>query len=410
VMLQKSLLSIADQAVVSATSFAITVILGRLCGKPEVGLYYLALQVVFFARGIQEQLISSPYLVYAGRRQGREAVTYAGSNLIHEIGLLAVVSLSLLIAATVGGLSPALSGVLWLLVAAAPLLLLREYIRQISFAELRVTEALVVDCAVSLLQIAGLLAAAYFGVLSTPLTYSLLAIGCGLATVAWLVRRRGSFIAERRLVWTDWLHNWRFARWALASQLLGSSMPFVLPWVVAGTHGEAATGTLGVGTTLIGFANMFVLGLSNFICPRAARAYAGGGTRELVGVLKQATVMYLSVLLPFALLMLVSGTQLMTFVYGPAFADAGLIMAVLACGAVANALGITAGNGLWAMELPSANFRADVCALITWLIATAVLVPLYGAFGAAIASTAGTTVGAAVRIGVLLVELRRRAT
>src|SRR4051812_37281372 len=83
-MFRKSLLSIADQAVVSATNFAITVILSRLCGKPEVGLYYLALQVVFFARGVQEQLVASPYLVYGGRRQGKAAAAYAGSTLVHE--------------------------------------------------------------------------------------------------------------------------------------------------------------------------------------------------------------------------------------------------------------------------------------------------------------------------------------
>jgi O-antigen/teichoic acid export membrane protein len=184
-------------------------------------------------------------------------------------------------------------------------------------------------------------------------------------------------------------------------------MPLALPWVVAGTHGEAATGTLGVGTTLIGFANMFILGLSNFICPRAARAYAAGGKPELVGVLKQAAVMYLAVLVPFAIAMAVAGKPLMVLVYGPAFADAGLIMAVLAVGAVANSLGVTAGNGLWAMELPSANFRADVCAMLTWIVATAMLVPWHGAFGAALASAAGTIVGAAVRGGVLRAELRR---
>ena len=408
-MLRKSALSIADQAVVSATNFAITVMLGRLCGKPEVGLYYLALQAVFFARGLQDQLIAAPYLVYGGRKQGQEAARYLGSSLIHELCLIVVVALAFGTAAASGWLSPELSQLLWLLVGAAPLMLLREFIRQISFAELRVAEALVIDCCVSALQIAALAAAAYVGLLSAPLTYILLSIGCGLATVAWLVRRRGTFLAGRRTAWADWRSNWQFGRWALASQLLGQTMPLVLPWIVAGTHGEAATGTLGVSTTLIGFANMYVLGLSNFICPRAAQAFARNGVRELVAVLQRAAIMHLSLLVPFAIAMLVAGQPLMTFVYGPDFADAGTIMAVLAAAAVINSLGIVAGNGLWAMELPSANFRADACAMVVWLAATAVFVPLYGALGAAIASAAGTTVGAAVR-GVVLVSELRKAT
>lgn len=410
VMFRKSVLSIADQAVVSATSFAITVVLGRLCGKPEVGLYYLALQVVFFARGVQEQVIASPYLVYSARKQGEEAARYAGSSLLHELVLLTTVAASLGAAAASGCLSPELTELFWLLVGAAPLLLLREFIRQIAFAQLQVTEALAVDCGVALLQLGALAAAAYCGVLSTPLTYTLMAIGCGISAIVWLIRRGGIFAASPQAAWSDWLQNWKFGRWALASQLLGQTMPLALPWIVAGTHGEAATGTLGVSTTLIGFANMYVLGLSNFICPRAAQAYAGGGTRELTGVLKHAVAMHLAVLVPFALAMFVAGQPLMSLIYGPEFADAGTLMAVLALGAIANSLGIVAGNGLWAMELPSANFKADACAMATWLVATVLLVPSYGALGAAIASVAGTMVGAAVRGAVLIGRMREKSS
>ncbi len=408
-MFRKSMVSLLDQAVVSATSFAITVILGRLCGKPEVGLYYLALQAVLLARGVQEQLIASPYLVYGGRKQGHAAATYAGSSLVHEMSLLAAVMLTISLVARFGGWTPPVAELLWLLVGAAPLMLLREYIRQISFAELRVGEALAVDCGVATLQLSALGVAAYAGVLSTPLTFVLLSLGCGVAATAWIIRRRGKFVAERRAVVSDWFHNWRFGRWALASQLLGQTMPLVMPWIVAATHGQAATGTLGVGTTLIGFANMFVLGLSNFICPRAAQAFAAGGKRELVGVLKRAAGMYLAVLIPFAFAMLLAGGKLMAFVYGAEFADAGPIMAVLAFGAVANSLGVTAGNGLWAMEMPSANFRADVCALLVWILSTVLLIPLYGPLGAAVASSLGTTVGAVVRGWVLRGALRTQS-
>src|SRR6185436_21104795 len=65
-------LAIADQAVVSATNFATSILLGW-SGKTELGIYYLALSTLVFFRGIQEQLITAPYLVYAHRRDGRAA-------------------------------------------------------------------------------------------------------------------------------------------------------------------------------------------------------------------------------------------------------------------------------------------------------------------------------------------------
>lgn len=407
-MLQKSLLSIVDQAVVSATNFAITVLIGRVCGKPEVGLYYLALQVVFLARGVQEQVIVAPYLVYSGHRRGEEAAKYSGSVLMHECIFIALTAIVMTVGNWCGLVSSELSSVLWLLVTATPLMLLREFARQNAFANLRIKEVLALDVFVCGLQLVMLALAAWFDVLDAKLTFSILAIGCGIASIIWFVRRGGIFLVDRHRILPDWKHNWHFGRWALATQLLGSSMPLVIPWIVAAMHGEAATAALGVGTTLIGFANMFVLGLSNFICPRAARAYAHGKEAELKIVLRQAALMHLSVLVPFALTIFFAGDRLMAFVYGPEFADAGQILGILAFGALVNSMGIVAGNGLWAMERPSANFRSDVCAMIAWLIATAVLVGPFGPVGAAIASVTGTLVGAIARLVTLWLNLRVR--
>src|SRR5207244_2970301 len=66
-LLQKSGLSVLDQAVVSGTSFATSVLLGRCASQEDLGVYYLALSVVFFARGVQEQLVSAPYMIYCSR-------------------------------------------------------------------------------------------------------------------------------------------------------------------------------------------------------------------------------------------------------------------------------------------------------------------------------------------------------
>jgi O-antigen/teichoic acid export membrane protein len=65
---------------------------------------------------------------------------------------------------------------------------------------------------------------------------------------------------------------------------------------------------------------------------------------------------------------------------------------------LANSLGMVAGNGLWAMERPSANFGADVAAMIMTVIATITLVPTWGAAGAAASLCVGNTTGTLIRI------------
>src|SRR5437879_3484327 len=83
-VLRSSGLSVLDQAVVSGTSFATSVLLGRFTSQQELGVYYLALSVIYFARGVQEQLVSAPYMIYCSRKQGAALAEYAGSALMHQ--------------------------------------------------------------------------------------------------------------------------------------------------------------------------------------------------------------------------------------------------------------------------------------------------------------------------------------
>lgn len=399
-LLRKGSISVLDQAVVSLAGFATSVIIGRMCGRADLGVYYLALSVILFTRGVQEQLVSSPYMVYASRREGRALHSYSGSVLVHQFALTALIVIVLLglAALTSTGSGPAQLGpVAWVLVGVAPLMLMREFVRQFAFAHLEIGSALAVDIGVSVLQVAALLALGLTGYLDVTAAFCLIGMACGLASLTWLTCQRGRFQPSPAGVLTDWRHNWNFGRWALASQLIGCASPFFMPWILAVAHGESATGLLGACTALVGLANMFVLGVANFLSPRAARAFADGGVDELRRILSKATTVFVVTLGAFCVVVLVAGEWLAALVYGDKFAGAGTVITVLAIGMLANSLCITAGNGLWAMERPAANFRADVVSLVATLVAAVLLVPPFGVLGAATASTAGVAAGMAIR-------------
>ena len=125
---RKGALSIFDQAVVSGTNFGTSVIIGRLCERECLGVYALALSIVYFARGIQEQIVSAPYAVYGNRYRGDALAGYTGSILIHQLLFAMVTVIGLLIFAglLMSGRGPQdLLPVVWVLLGAAPLLLLR---------------------------------------------------------------------------------------------------------------------------------------------------------------------------------------------------------------------------------------------------------------------------------------------
>jgi O-antigen/teichoic acid export membrane protein len=407
-MLRKVAVSLGDQAIVSATNFATSVVLGKCCDNESLGVYYLALSVAYFIRGLQEQLIAAPYMIYANKCEPARLPRYSGSVLVHELVLMLVTCGIISGSAWWVADGSELGRVLWILAGAAPLMLVREFARQFSFARMNLASAMALDTTVGILQIAVLLALAGTGTLTTSTAFLAIALSVALPTLCWLTFWRGTFQASPTATIEDARQNWTFGKWAVASTLLACIASYTLPWVLKFYDGEGAAGILGAATTLAGLANMFVLGMSNFFAPRAARAYATGGVSSLRTVLLKAAALYSVVLGPLVICALLAGDQVMRLVYRDGLDGAGQIIAVLALGQWINSIGITAGNGLWAIERPAANFAADAVNLAATFAIT-VLLLLVGwldPLGAAAATVAGLAVGAIARTLILLRHLK----
>jgi O-antigen/teichoic acid export membrane protein len=411
--LGKSVLSVLDQAAVSGTNFATSVLIGRVCSQEDLGVYALALSVVLFLRGIQGELICSPYTVYCGRRQGDDLRAYTGSSLAHFLGLTALSTLGLSLAAAgltlAGGLTPA-ARTAWVLAGALPFLLVREYARQTALAHLRLRALLAIDGSVAVIQVGGLGLLALCGALSVGAAYAVMGAACAVASLGWFLGGRLPLRVVRARLLADWRHNWGFARWSLSSFLIGSTTLYVLPWAVAAAHGESATGLLAACFTIVNCAGMYVTGVSNFLTPRAARAFAEGGLGDLRRVLRQTALLFLVTLGAFCLAVLATGDLAATLIYGGKYAGTGPVLALLAVNLLVNSLGVTAGNGLWALDRPRANFLADLCTFGVSLTLLFTLVGPLGVLGAALALLAGTCAGVTVRVlrlRALLAEVGR---
>jgi O-antigen/teichoic acid export membrane protein len=402
--LRNGTLSLLDQAVVSATSFGTSVIIGRASSKQELGVFYLALTIVYLARGIQEQLVSAPYVVYYHGRRDADQALYTGSSLLHQLGLSAVALAILLgiqglLALGIGpaGLSPAV----WVLIGALPFLQLREFIRRLAIAHLQMGTAIAIDVCVAVFQLGALGALAYFQQLSVTLAYGVMGVACAIACCAWLLARNRSLQFAWAGAVTDWWHNWGFARWALASHMIGFATPYIMPWIIAAERGSADAGVFAACVSIVGTASMFITGLAAFLIPRAALAFSQGGVRELRRILRVAAAVYASVLGAFALFVLLSGDFLLVLAFGGKYAGYGAVLGVLALSMMALSMGLTAGVGLWAIDRPDANIAADVCTLAATLVIVLCLLGPLGVLGAALGDLGGKVAGALVRYATL---------
>lgn len=404
--------TLIDQALVSGTSFVTSVLIGRFAPQPQLalGIYALAMTFVLLARSVQEQLVYMPYMVYC-HRQPNGAARFLGSNLLHQAALSGLASLVVAVAAAVAatGLWHAeLSGTLTVLACVLPFILLREFVRAVAYAQIRVRAVVEVDAVCCVLQFIGLGSLVALGQLRIPYVYLAIAFAAFAGCLYWRVRERPKWELSRAALVSDWRQNWQLGRWALVGQLPAYAAPIIVPWVLASrsTEGQLATGLYAACSTLVGPANLLLTGLNNLAGPRAARSYYHGGVPALRRSLLRSGALFLAALGACALVFVCAGGTLLQLFYAqPQFTAGWPVVVLLSLHLLVTSLSVTASNGLLALERSRANLLGDFTTAGVMLPAVWLLTPTYGVVGAAAGVLTASTLGAIVRLVTLQVHL-----
>ncbi len=391
----KSILALADQAVVSGASFLTTVLLGRVCGAAELGVSSLGATLVVLIGCVENSLISTPYTVYGNRLEGAARTAYAGSVLAQQgmFTLVEMLCLSLAAATFSAGIGmPQFAPVLWVLVGAIPFISLREFARRMALAHLRTGKALLLDAAVAVVQLGALAGLAVAGWLSAVTAYVVLGLACAVAGLIWLRAARRDFKVRLDQLPREMRRNWSFGKWVLASQVAASLNAAAVPWLLAIMLDQAATGVFAACLTVVVVSNPLLLGIGNVLGPRAARAFAEGGGRETHRVVRKATLWLGAVMAVFCTLLALVGGAAVSMLYGHQFVGYQQTITVLTLSALVSALGMGAGYGLWAVERSASIFHARLLGLCTTFLTSAYLIHILGVTGAAYGLLAGNLV------------------
>lgn len=407
--LSTSAIALMDQVIVSGMGFATSIIIGRE-SREMLGIYYLALSIVLFVRGIQESLVAAPYKVFCHRHTESSLRFYAGSAVVHHsvvtivvIGLLGCFALM-----PVDNLLPAgFKRVLLGLSLVLPLILLRELLRQLSFAKLRFSGALAIDTCVACVQIAGLLWLASIHQLSVFRAFSVIGLACGAASLAWLLTSTQKLEFHKSSVQDHWRTNWEFGRWAVAAQLVGAVAPYIVPWILSILKDEAATGLFAACLTLVGASRVVTDAIFNLLTPKSAQAYHHGGLDALVSMLVRWGVMFALFMGVFTLLVYLFGERLLVTVYGDQYAGTTWPLTILAFALWMHTIGFTCGDGLFVLEKTRENFWADVLSTALTLGLSVPLVHYYGIIGASLSTFVALASGAIARFFILKRCLRQ---
>lgn len=399
------IISLADQAVASATNFLTGIIIARACTKDELGLYMLGLSLIVMMTDFQTSLITTPYMVYAPRLKGRAHALYTGSTLIHQLAfcLFAMVGVAGGAMVVNRGLGPqGLGPVLGALSVVIALIMLREHARRVSFARLRLVTAFLFDTFIAVGQISGLLLLARFGLLSAIHAFWLIGAVCGIAVVGWLWSDRECYHPQIEESLADLKKNWKFGKWVFASGLIWALSMNLYPWLLAYFHGTASTGVWAACVGVVSVGNPALLGIQNFVGPKIAHDYAASGAKALRrSVLKITAIISLPVSV-LSLVLIVWGGRLIALLYGRQYTGNSLVVAILALNFLVYTAGFAFSRALMAIERADLDFLLNFAALFIMVTMGLWLVRAFGPLGAAIGLLAATFATSVVRAGVFM--------
>jgi len=393
-------LALADQAVVSCTSFLTTVVVARWTFPSELGSYSIAISLLFPLFCVQESLISLPYTIQRHRSLGTPA-QYAGSSFAHNVQLsgLALVVLALgAIGLSASNAPPELVSAVWVLTAMSPFALLREFGRRFAFAHLQMAQALVLDIAGAAIQVLGVLSLGLMGWMSAASACAALGLSYAVVGLAWLHLARPKFSIRGFHVRRTMKQSWALGKWLGASQLTTFMRTYAAYWLLAWSVGTAATGVYAACTSVVAFANPLILGFSNVLAPRAALALSKGGSSGLLREVIRDTLLIGGIMTLFCAAIAVFGEDVLHILYqNDAYRGHGHVLTVLAFSAMAQALAMPPSNALASVERPQAVFWTTLLAAILTLVLVWVLIGKHGLEGAAYGVLGGSLAASAGR-------------
>ena len=405
-------IALLDQLLVSGTNFLTALLVGRLCGPEELGFYSLGFSIAIVVLGLQESLIVSPYIHFRGRFEGRSLTDYSGAALLSSALLSLPVVLGLLLGGTVWHLSRAsqMGVLLWVMAAAVPFLVLREFGRRFHFSNLQSKRSLRLDAVTVGLQLGflgALVALDWFSALNALLSAGL---ACAVTGLAWLFRRRNQFGLNRQ----GWVpaarRNWNFGKWIWAAQMIYYlKSEILILWLLAFILGEAATGVFAACLAVVYLSNPFVLGIGQILSPWIKQALDREGQAGMRQLIHRTAAGLAVPMAGFCLLLMLFGQDMLAIFYGEAFGRRQGVIVVLGLSVLTAVLGMAPRAGLSALGRPDLRFKTDLTGSVLGVSCSAWLISSWELLGVA----CGLWVGHLVATGLQwlrLFELTREGT
>lgn len=399
-------IGVVDQGVTALGSLIPVVLLGRMAGAHDLGIFSLAVSVALFAAIASQSLFVSGYPIFRAQAPGESRAFTAYAALF---GLAAQLALLPIYFAILHWTSPELSAGTFVVVAFVATTAMRSHLRTLSLARRDMPGILALDTSAFAILSALLTWLALRGSVTVWNVFAVLAVANAFFSVAWGV----GYAKNTTFRWDGageyFARSVAFGRWALAGVGVGSAPYYLTPWLLALVRGTTETAVYAAASTVVGLANHALIGLTRGIEARTAEAFQRGGVKALEESIVRSAWIILPALAVVVAVIWGAADFFGELVLPSAAQEAGSAARILSVALLVGSIRVIAGNGLWAMNLPRATFPADVVRGIV-SIGLGIAGAYYaGAVGCAVAVLLGDVISSLMVVARLRAEIRRRS-
>lgn len=390
--------ALADQGVVSAGTFLVSILMARVLPAADYGGYGLIVGSMIFVNSLHAALVTYPLAVKGAPAEADELLRLAGASLVFTAAMLLPFGLVVFGVTVLLGRTSVFGWALLALVAWQ----LQETLRRAMHCRMQHRRALWGDAVSYLGQVALVWLLARRG-FSLNFAFALMALTSGLALAVQLlqVRARLGGVA----LWRLGLEYWDVGKWYLLNNLVNVVAVQAYPWAVASFCGLEEAAYFQAVANILGVTNPVLFGIGGLILPAVAKARHAGRGVEVRRIALCYTVQGAVLLFPYYFVLLCWPHEVLMTIYGGNSPYLGLKLP-LQLSVLTYLFGYLAGMGMTTLngiERGAQAFLAQLASVATVLALGLPLTAQVGLIGAVVGSACATL----ARLVVSGVFLRR---
>jgi len=394
----KKLVLLADQAIVSGSSFVLNIVLVWLLGLENYGVFAVLWMLLMGILAMQQALFTLPMLSFAPKMDVGEQRLYMWQlMLLQQLILLVTISVAAVVVWLVKSqLGIAVLNIELLLVWAVWVFLYCsfDFIRKCNFLNGAVSKNLIIDACVFVIQLIGL--GVFYLFVPTNLFGVIGLLALSYLVVSLIPLLKSVLYIKSISVFSIFKLHYNFSKWLVGKNVLQwfTANYFVL--FAGAILGPAIVGVIRLIQNVLGLLHVVFLAMENEIPIKASVVYKNDGGKGMAGYLVKSSVQYGLVLLPIIGLIALFPSQLLGLIYQQDYSDFGLLASVYALSYLIVFFAYPFRFALRTIERTQGIFMAYLIAAIFSYLSASLLIKSFGMYGVVIGLAAVQLISIAV--------------